>query len=654
MKRAFFLRLNKIPSSLLFHHHSDHHSTRSLNRGYSYYCYDCYYDYNSQCYDYCTTTLTNAIGIAADTNSSPSSSSSTSTRRNHELNNKTLKSSYKTSRNKSDIQNRTEYTPPTARSSTTTSNSHSSNHHRHSNINHTSNNKQHPNSSSRSKTMNISSEENIGDYLYKNIKFNFSIEPSTSFISDTIRNEILIHARKGDVRKVLELLSSIKASETFSAKQKEEIDAEKDLIIHTLMLAYAKKGDLSKTEFLFRKLKNPDKKCFTILLGAYADKGMVEKAEQLFSKIAKPDEACYVELMRVYSKKGLYNKIQEHYSTIYQKLLTMESTQQERNEHGMACDKIQSEDSFSSSTSSSLLMDLCEMVKTEYISENRVQSDEYEYLQKVFMVIVAFRMHGILKNKDYGLLDATFKRVSKYIIPSLNDFSIPNCSTTTTTSIGNGTIINTNISNTTSTNNTFNTTTNSINSNFNTTSSINSMSTNLISTTPKSHLNILNIYLQSLIQRKAPLDRIESFVKNYISQPDTVTYHLLLVYYFQSNMHDKVDKLFKQISRLEDMNTKMRNYFASTIMTMFYRHGMYHKVEKIFSQIQSPDYSCYKILMNTYVQQQDTYKMMQLFKEIPNDMIDDQLVEDMMAMRRVIAKSHNKNNIHPTIIDIHP
>ncbi|KAG2378503.1 hypothetical protein C9374_008142 [Naegleria lovaniensis] len=520
-------------------------------------------------------------------------------------------------------------------------------------------------------------------YLYKNVQFNFSIEPSKSFISDTVRNEILSHARKGDVRKVLELLASIKPSETFSIKEKEEIDAEKDLIIHTLMLAYAKKGDVSKTEFLFRKLKSPDKKCFTILLGAYADKGMVENAEQLFSKITKPDEACYVELMRTYSKKGLFHKIQEHYSSINYKLLNIESIQKKNNDESVGTiESTTSDHTFENTngiqkgmnpsehvSSSSLLMDLCEMVKTEYVSANRIQMDEYEYLQQIFTVVVAFRMHGMLKNKEYGLLDATFKRVSKYIFT--HDFT-----SSSSTKMNTSTLINTHMN----TNNNMNTNMNThmntnmnthINTNMNThintnTSSNNNMNTHIntntssnnstmipstISQIPKSHINILNIYLQSLIQRKAPLDRIESFVKHYISQPDTVTYHSLLVYYFELNMHDKVDKLFKQISKLEDLDTKTRNYFASTIMTMLYRHGIYHKVEKIFRQIQSPDYTCYKILMNTYIQQRDTYKMMQLFKEIPNDMIDDQLVADMMAMRRCVVTKRVDKQIHQVVDD---
>ena len=150
----------------------------------------------------------------------------------------------------------------------------------------------------------------------------------------------------------------------------------------------------------------------------------------------------------------------------------------------------------------------------------------------------------------------------------------------------------------------------------------------------KSNSNISNIYLQSLIHRNMGVEKVESFVKSNIAYPDGVTYHLMMVYYFKLKQYDKVDRLYKEVVRLDQIEESKRNYYDTMIMTMYYEREMYDKVEKIFRQVKSPDYKCYLILMRSYLKQQDTDRVIQLFKEIPSEMINDHIVTEMMTMLR--------------------
>ncbi|EFC49962.1 hypothetical protein NAEGRDRAFT_56635 [Naegleria gruberi] len=362
--------------------------------------------------------------------------------------------------------------------------------------------------------------------------------------TESIRNLILKHARLGQVKQVLELLSRITLPKNSPNDKIKEIELEKENIIHTLMLAYAKKGSLHKTEILFRKLQNPTLKCYTILLGVYAEKGLIDKVKQLFSKIEKPDQACYVVLMNTYSKLGMFDKIQNIYSNIYYKLLNSKSL----------------EGNNETKSGNELLVDLTQVIKSNYKEECK----EFKYYKDIFIVVSGFKMYYHLKKKEYLLVEDTFAKAREFIN---ND-----------------------------------------------------------------NINILNVYLQSLIHRNTSIEQIEHFIKNSIRNPDHVTYHLLMVYYHKLKNYDKVEKLYKAVTQLDDIDTQKRNYFDAMIMTMFYEREMFDKVEKIFRQIKSPDYKCYLILMRCYLKQMDSDKMIQLFKEMPNELVNDNLVTEMMQM----------------------
>ncbi|KAL9652628.1 hypothetical protein ABK040_003931 [Willaertia magna] len=145
----------------------------------------------------------------------------------------------------------------------------------------------------------------------KTINTTINTTNSTSTTTFKIPKQLLFLARSGKVQKVLEFIS--------------KNNLEKDKILHTLMLAYSKNGNLKQTEFLFRLIENPTMHCYTILLGLYFIKEKYDKVISLFNKIYLPDIACYIVLLRTFIKTGQIEQINFYYEKILKELKLIES-----------------------------------------------------------------------------------------------------------------------------------------------------------------------------------------------------------------------------------------------------------------------------------------------------------------------------------------
>ncbi|KAL9645974.1 hypothetical protein ABK040_001081 [Willaertia magna] len=225
----------------------------------------------------------------------------------------------------------------------------------------------------------------------KTINTTINTTNSTSTTTFKIPKQLLFLARSGKVQKVLEFIS--------------KNNLEKDKILHTLMLAYSKNGNLKQTEFLFRLIENPTMHCYTILLGLYFIKEKYDKVISLFNKIYLPDIACYIVLLRTFIKTGQIEQINFYYEKILKELKLIESDiNNDNNVNNNVKDNNVNKYNIKMNSVNELLL-----------NNERNVKEVYEYLKDIFKVISATFMNYYLKKRNFNEIDKIFNNVNIYL-----------------------------------------------------------------------------------------------------------------------------------------------------------------------------------------------------------------------------------------------